>query len=139
MGYSHYHIQKRTFTESEWSAIQDAATAMIAAWPLVRGPLSVRVDESIISFNGIGVGEHETFILERQLPAIDECGRMLRKVAKQSGDAEMTRLYGGGAGQKRVLAILQQAVTASVDQSIVSRSIPWFSAAGMLCIQYSTP
>ena len=70
MGYSHYHIQKRTFTDSEWSAIQDAVTAMIAAWPLARGPLSSRVDESIISINGIGVGEHETFILERQLPAI---------------------------------------------------------------------
>ena len=47
----------------------------------------------VISFNAL---EHETFILERQLPAIDECGRMLRKMAKQSGDAEMMRLYGGG-------------------------------------------
>ena len=61
-----------------------------------RGPLSSHVDESIISLNGIGVGGHETFTLERNLPVINGCGRMLRKMAKQSGDAEMMRLYGGG-------------------------------------------
>jgi hypothetical protein len=75
MGYTHYFPQQRGFSRQEWVAISLAAEEIIRVGDV---PICAEYDEpatrprigpDLIAFNGEGDDGHETFWLERVMPA----------------------------------------------------------------------
>ena len=72
MGYTHYYTQKRSFTDSEWHNIRQAADQILRPAKDVidqhkASDQKLKITKDIILFNGIGDDAHETFYLEKNL------------------------------------------------------------------------
>ena len=72
MGYTHYYTQKRSFTDSEWHNIRQAADQILRPAKDVidqhkASDQKLKITKDIILFNGIGDDAHETFLLDKKL------------------------------------------------------------------------
>tara|TARA_B100000427_G_C15518096_1_gene599103 strand:+ start:1397 stop:1798 length:402 start_codon:yes stop_codon:yes gene_type:complete len=72
MGYTNYWYIKETFSLEEWDKVKKVATALlkdnhdIAGWEGQSGT-EPEIDDSTITFNGVGDDSHETFLLIRDV------------------------------------------------------------------------
>jgi hypothetical protein len=77
MGYTHYYTQKRSFTDSEWHNIRQAADIILRPAKDVidqrkGSDQKLWINKDSIRFNGIGPDDdHETFYLPKQKPSFD--------------------------------------------------------------------
>jgi hypothetical protein len=76
MGYTHYYYQKKSFSTSEWTDIQNAVKQIVSycnknkiklvyEYNLDSAP---EVNGSVVRFNGYQDEGHETFVLEKKMP-----------------------------------------------------------------------
>ncbi|UGY23790.1 hypothetical protein HU675_0038565 [Bradyrhizobium septentrionale] len=82
MGYTHYWTQKRDFTKTQWTEITADIKAILAHAQHVEGIVlagaggegktSPQFDADAIMFNGLGDDSHETFVVHRKRPPLEE-------------------------------------------------------------------
>ena len=73
MGYTHYWYRETEIAPEAWDAITSEVTRIIeeSHIPIVGwdGESELEINDNVIWLNGIGADAHETFVIERVIPA----------------------------------------------------------------------